>query len=178
MSLTLNRAHIAAINNNYLFRGVVVTGARRFSDILNDRLSLTFKILDVNIYRLGDLAQPVFTTDEFYLRKQQFNLYALLKEERSAMTQRLYAFVPKERRPATLFVGGFKIDGDLHLKQKQESTTSLVREGDLFIPVTDASLVATHYPRFRMPSTTILLREGALDAFSIAEESFASNRSR
>ncbi len=170
MALSLNRSHIAVLNSNYLFRGLVVTGNKRLSDMLNDRLSPAIKLLDVRVYSLTDLATSIFAAPEFYIRRQQFDLFVILKEETSALTQRLYAYVPKERHQVTLYVAGFQVQGELHLKQKQDATGALGRESDLFVPITEATLVSVGNARLRFPAATIMVREAALDAFSLAEE--------
>lgn len=173
----MSQVQIAAFNTSSLFRGLVVTGTKRISDILNDRLSPTIKMLDIRIHHLADLTKPVFSADEFFLRKERFDIYAILREERSVMTGRLYAYVPKERRPVTIFMSGFKIEGEIHLKASKTNnpTSSLLREGELFIPVTDATLSHLHNPRLRLPAPTLLLRESALEAFSLAEDRFLSH---
>ena len=87
-------------------------------------------------------------------------------------TRRIYSYVQKEKRPAMLFLRTFELRGYIHLHGKHEVQGPLTREGELYIPVTEATLVSTLNPRVRVTASTVMLRERALDGFYIAEEGF------
>lgn len=165
-----NHSYIAAFGQYYIFRGMVHTGARRFSDVLNDRMYHAFRLADVRGYSLEQLSEPAFTAPEFYLRKQRFDIFTILREEREVNAKRLYAFVPKEPRKIVCFLNGFKIEGILHLRQKHTQTGTLSMEGSGFLPITDATLSHIEHEQLLISNITVLLREAALDAISISEE--------
>ncbi|MBA3534601.1 MAG: hypothetical protein H0T73_22005 [Ardenticatenales bacterium] len=169
---TTNRSHIAAFTHNYLFRGVVVTGTKRLSDVLNDRITAFMEIQDARVYNLARPDKSVFGASELYLKKQRVEMIAILKEEIYMTPRRIYSFVQKERRPAMLFLRSFELRGFIHLQGKHEMSGPLTREGELFVPVTEATLVSTFNQRVKISAPTVLLREAALDGFYIAEEDF------
>ncbi len=170
MSANTNRSLIAAFTHNYLFRGVVLTGTRRLSDVVNDRITAYMEISEARVYNLTKPDKPVFTAAELYLKKERIEAIAILKEETFASTRRLYSFVPKERVPAMLFLRAIEIGGNIHKQSKRGATGPLSREGEAFIPVTDATLVSTLNPRVKVSAATVLVREDALDGYYLAEE--------
>lgn len=175
MSANSNRSHIAAFTYNYLFRGIVATGSKRLSDVLNDRITSYMEISEARVYNLSKPEKAVFTANELYLKKQRVEAIAILKEEVFLPPRRIYGYVQKERRPAMLFLRSLELRGYIHLQGKHETTGPLTREGELFVPVTDATLVSTADARIKIAAPTILLREAALDGFYIAEADFVRN---
>lgn len=170
MSANTNRAHVAAFTQNYLFRGVVVTASRRLSDVANDRITAYMELLDVRAYNLHQPDKPIAAIPELYLKKRRVDAIAILKEEIVMTPRRIYSYVQKERRPAYLFLRTFELRGDIHLHGKHETMGPLTREGELFLPVTDATLTSTRFSRIKVEAPTILLREAALDGFYIPED--------
>jgi hypothetical protein len=170
MSTNSNQSLIAAFTANYLFRGVVVTGTRRLSDVVNDKITAYIEISDARVYNLSKPEKPIYNTSEFYLKKQRIVAIAILKEETFASARRLYSFVPKERFAATIFLRAFELRGFLHKQGTRGITGPLTREGELFVPVTDATLTSTLNPRVKVSASTILLREEELDGYYLEEE--------
>lgn len=172
MPSNANRAHIAVFTDHYLFRGIIVTGSKRLSDVVNDRITAYMTISNARVYNLQHPDRPVFSATELFLKKYRVEAVAILKEEVNQTPRRLYSFVQKERRPAMVFLRAFEIRGYIHLQGKHETMGPLTREGELFIPVTDARLSSTTHARVRVTAPTILLREESLNGFYIAEEAF------
>lgn len=165
MSANSNRSLIAAFTANYLFRGVVITGSRRLSDVVNDKITAYIEISEARVYNLTKPEKPVYSAAELYLKKQRVVAMAILKEENFASTRRLYSFVSKDRFAATIFLRAFELRGHIHKQGTRGITGPLTREGELFVPVTDATLTSTVNPRVKVSASTILLREEELDGY-------------
>ncbi|HBY99210.1 MAG: hypothetical protein M5U01_27415 [Ardenticatenaceae bacterium] len=170
---SLNHAQVVCFTTNYSFRGVVWTGKRRLSDALNDRLTEYAELADVQVYKTHDPSTLVHKAKELYIRKASLILLAILSEVIQTPTNRIYGYVPKQRHAAVLFLPAYEVRGTLHLTAKYQVHGPLAGEGESFIPLTRASVVATFNPRVRVEAQTILVHQNLIEAFYISEEAMA-----
>lgn len=167
---SLNSASVVCFTEHYSFRATVLTGNKRLSDLLNDKSSDYLELSDVEVYRIIQLNAPVMHTKEFYLKKERIILVAILSEERGTRAGRLYSYVPRQRRPVVLMLSTFEVQGYIHLQSKWEIYGPIAREGDTFIPVTEAMATAVYNPKVNFKAPTILIHENALQGFYVQEE--------
>lgn len=167
MSDASTRVYVAAFTRSYLFQGMVVTGERRLSDLLNDRRIASLTVGEARVYNLARPEKPIFAGQEILLKKQRLVAVAILKEEAHLKAQPGHAVERTQARPALLILHSYEVQGQLHLHGSQDSAALLAWEGRWFFPVTDATLMATFNPKVRISADTILVREAMVDGLCL-----------
>lgn len=170
MSDASTRVYVAAFTWSYLFQGMVVTGERRLSDLLNDRHIASLTVGEARVYNLARPEKPIFVGNEIFLKKQRLVAVAILKEEAHLKPQPSHGMTRTQPRPALLILHSYEVQGHLHLHGSEDSAALLSWEGRWFFPVTDATLVATFNPKVRISASTILVREAMVDGLCLAEQ--------
>ena len=165
-----NIAVVAAMTAYYIFRGRVVTGNKRLSDVLNDRLTDYVDIEDVRIYNLKNPQKPLDTPKTLYLRKREIEVIAILEEHIADPSGRLYSYVERVKKPAIMYIHTYRVHGMMSLRSKRESKGPLIREGDIFIPMNQAEIMSATNPHIRIKTPVALVNVNTFEAFSFLEE--------
>jgi len=165
-----NMAIVAAMTAYYIFRGRIVTGSKRLSDVLNDRLTDHVDIEDVRVYNLKSPQTPIDTPKTLYLRKREIEVIAILEEHIVDPSGRLYSYVERVKKPAIMYIHTYRVQGLMALRSKRESMGPLIREGDVFTPMIQAEIMSATNPHIRVKTPVALVNVNSFEAFSFVEE--------
>ncbi len=165
----IQTAHVAVFTDVHIFRGIILTGRRRVSDLLNDRISQYVELEDVQVFNVLRPSRPIRKMDSAYLRKHNFLFVAILREEFRDPSARFFAYVEKVAWPGILYVGAYEIHGTLFFRSKKESQGPLVRPGETFLPVAKATVYSLLNPAIKLRAETVLVREETFSAFYYEE---------
>lgn len=165
----IQTAHVAVFTDVHIFRGALLTGRRRVSDFLNDRMSQYLELEDVQVFSVLKPSRPIREMQSAYLRKRNILLVAILREEFRDPSARFFAYVEKVAWPGILYVGPYEVHGTLFFQSKKESQGPLVRPGEIFVPVAQATVHSLLNPAVKVRAPTVLIREEAFSAFYYEE---------
>ncbi|MDQ7028900.1 MAG: hypothetical protein Q9O62_03545 [Ardenticatenia bacterium] len=167
--MVIQSAHVAVFTDVHIFRGIVLTGRRRVSDMLNDSMSQYIELEDVQVYSVLRPTRSVREMASAYVSKRNCLFVAVLREEFKDPLARFFAYVERVAWPGILYVGAYEIHGTLFFKTKQESKGPLVRPGESFLPVAKALVYSMLNPRVQVRAPVVLVRDGTFSAFFYEE---------
>lgn len=115
------------------------TDGYRLLDILNDRLKEFLELHEVRV-AAGDseFGSPM---SHAVVAKARVTLAAILVERHEAEERRRFSTVDKGQHAARAIVGGYEIEGEMHLEASPDPTLALSGELDNFFAITRASIV-------------------------------------
>ncbi len=160
-------AKVICFTTDYSFKGAIITGRRRLSDLLNDRSMGYVELNDVEVCAVQFPDSSIRDTTAVSLHKKSLMLVAILSEEGQPAEQQLYGSVGKQRHDVVLYVQGYEVRGAMHLPGKQVTHRELVADAERFLPLVDAEAVASSNPLSWLRVTTMLVRGGAIDGVMV-----------
>lgn len=165
-----NSSEVAALTDNHIFRGTVITGSRRLSDTLNDTMSKYIEVEDVKVFAMTVPNKPSHSLSSVHLKKQRLQLIAIISEDIQSPTNRLYSYIEKVKRPAVVFIEGFHVSGTMFFTGRGESHAPFISEGEAFIPMTDATIRSVTNQRVRIRASTVLVNASLMDGYYYEQE--------
>lgn len=155
--------------NQHRVRGQIFTGNRRLTDVLNDALYSSVELREVEVARVIELEKVVYTYPSAVLMKEAIALVIIPGERSDGTESRIFKFVEKRPYEVTLTVPPYEVSGVLHLKGTGDLRTLLVREVNHFVPLTQARVVFTLYPKVKFSGEVAIVNKALLEIVGAQE---------
>lgn len=150
-------------------RGQIFTGSRRLTDLLNDELHSSLELSEVEVARVIKPEKVVYTYPSAVLMKEAIALVIIPGERSNGAEGRIFKFIEKKPYEVVLTVPPYEISGVLHLRGTGNLRTLLVMEVSHFVPMTQAQVVFTLFPKVRFFGEVAIVNKALLEVVGTLE---------
>lgn len=149
--------------HQYRITGSVRTGGQRLTDLLDDELSSSLELKDVQVGRIATPKEVVATHASALVEKDAI-LFAIDKREDSTSTvSRFYKHVETMQWDVFLTVPSFELTGRMHVRGTGDLRTMLLTWTRKFIPLTQAKAVFTLIPEISFAGEVIIVNKSYIE---------------
>jgi hypothetical protein len=142
--------------------GRVVTVDQRLQEIINNKLTASINLYDVQLFRPHECETPIAQFAEITLPKTQINLILHEESTYEAPTKRLYTYVPKDIYPIFVTITGYEIQGQLHLTSRPKAEAILNDTSTTFLPITQATVTSVAGGNQEWNRNVVFVRRAAI----------------
>jgi len=155
--------------NQHRVRGRIFTGDRRLSDVLNDQLYSSLELSEVEVARVIEPEKVVYSYPSVILMKGAL-VFALLTGARDNGTEsRISKFVEKKPYDVLLTLPPYEVSGRLYLRGTGDLHTLMIREAGHFVPLTQAQVVFTLYPKVTFSGHVAIVNKRLMEVVGALE---------
>ncbi len=155
--------------NQHRVRGQIFTGPRRLTDALNDELHSSVELSEVEVARVIEPEKVVYTYPSAVLMKEAIALVIIPGEGSDGNEGRIFKFIEKRPYEVVLTIPPYEISGVLHLRGTGKLQTLLVMEVGHFVPMTQAQVVFTLFPKVRFSGEVAIVNKARLEVVGTLE---------
>jgi len=149
--------NVEFFTQQYRIVGSLRLGGQRLTDVLNDELSSSVLLRDVEVSRLLTPGEVAASHPSALLEKSRV-LFAISGiPSADAAERRFYKHVDTVEWEVFLTLASFELRGKLHVRGTSDVKTMLLRWTGQFIPLTGARAVFTMYPKVAFSGDVIIV---------------------
>ncbi|HVX62343.1 MAG TPA: hypothetical protein VHC19_17125 [Pirellulales bacterium] len=152
----------------HLIIGELETRGLRLLDVLLDPMADWLQVFGAHVVHRAAKARAVASAAEVLVRKSDLQLALLGAGKHESPERRRFAYVDKQQFSALAIVGGYEVQGRLHLQVKRESIRLLAELGS-FIPLTEATVSYAAPREDKLDAEVAILNKTAVSALSVGE---------
>jgi hypothetical protein len=155
--------------NQHRVTGQIFTGDRRLTDVLNDELYSYVELRQAEVARVIEPEKVVYSYPSVILMKEAI-VFALLTGARSNGTEsRISKYVEKKPYDVLFTIPPYEISGRLYLRGTGDPRTLMIREAGHFVPLTQAQVVFTLYPKVKFSGEVAIVNKALLEVVGALE---------
>jgi len=155
--------------NQHRVRGRIFTGDRRLTDVLNDQLYSSLQLSEVEVARVIEPEKVVYSYPSVILMKEPI-VFALLTGERNDGAEgRISKYVEKKPYDVFLTLPLYEVSGRLYLRGTGDLRTLMIREAGHFVPLTQAQVVFTLYPKLIFSGDVAIVNKRLMEVVGALE---------
>ena len=155
--------------STHRFSASVAVGNRRFSDILNDRISDYLEIRNIYVSRIDKPGEILGTYKLASLIKAHITFIVVGSESSAQSQEQQYKAFTRRTEDVFLSVSSFEIRGKLEIVGKFDLKAILATGTTTFMSIHGAQAVNAHHPDVTFAAPVILVNKKAVQFFSVLE---------
>ncbi len=145
---------VELFTRDHVIRGFVETSGERLSDVLNVVNETSIVLTDVQIARLSSVGKiPPIVQSTVCVEKEAV-LFAM-PVERDLTHKSLYRRASRMETQIALILPAFEIQGTIHITERLDIRRVLTTRPEIFVPLTDATVVYILNPQLTLRSNII-----------------------
>jgi len=149
--------------HQYRISGKVGTKGQRLTDVLDDELSSTLELRDVEVTRIITPEEVVTSHVSALLEKERI-VFVVERMAGTDMTERrFYRHVDTTEWDVFLTVPSFELSGRMHVRGTGDLRTMLLTWTRRFIPLTRATAVFTLFPEISFAGDVIIVNKSFVE---------------
>jgi len=143
--------------------GRIRTGGQRLTDLLDDEMSSTLELRDVEVTRIITPKEVISTHSSALVEKKAIVFAMSRGEEAEATVRRFYKHVDTTEWEVVLTVPSFELSGRMHVRGTGDLRTMLLTWTRQFIPLTKAKAVFTLFPEISFAGGVIIVNRSYIE---------------
>jgi hypothetical protein len=152
----------------YRIVGRLRMGGQRLTDLLNDELSSSVELREVQVTRLINPKEVVAAHTSALLEKKGIMFAIGREEEGIEATERSYfKRVDTTKWDVFMTIPSFELSGRMHVRGTGDLRTTLLTWTGQFIPVTNAKAVFTLFPEVSFVSDVVIVNKSHIEAVCV-----------
>jgi hypothetical protein len=173
MSLqTTSRLRIPIVTADFFtsthrFSASVAVGSRRFTDVLNDRISDYLEIRNIYVSRIDRPGEILGTYKLASLIKAHITFIVIASESSAQSQEQQYKTFTRRAEDVFLTVSSFEIQGKLEIVGKFDLKAILATGTTTFMSIIGAQAVNANHPDVTFAAPIILVNKKAVEFFSV-----------
>ena len=152
----------------HLIIGELETRGHRLLDVLLDPMADWLQVFGAHVVHRAAKARAVASAADLLVRKADLQLALLGGGKHESPERRRFAYIDKQQFSALAIVGGYEVQGRLHLQAKRDPIRLLAELGS-FIPLTDATVSYAGPREDKLDAEVAIINKSAVSALSVGE---------
>lgn len=157
--------------NQHRVRGRVFTADRRLTDVLNDQLYSSLELSEVEVARVIEPEKVVYSYPSLFLMKGAIVFALLTGASNDSGESRLSRYVEKKPHDILFTLPPYEISGKVYLRGTGDPRTLIIREAGYFLPLTQAQVVFTLFPKVKFSGEVAIVNKALLEIVGAVEVS-------
>jgi len=155
--------------HEHRIRGQIDTNDRRLTDVLNDELYSSIELTGVEVSRVIEPQKVIHRYPAAVLMKQAIVFVIAEGERANGVESRIFKYVEKRPHEVVLTLPSYEVSGVLHLRGTGSLQMLLVREVGRFVPMTEARVIFTLFPKIEFSGEVAIVNKALLEVVGALE---------
>lgn len=152
--------------NTHRFSANVAVGNRRFTDVLNDRMSNFLEVKNVYVSHIDKPGEILGTYKLASLIKKHLTFIVIAGEAGGLPQKHKFKPTTKKTEDVFLSISSFEIHGKLEIIGKFDLKAILAVGTTTFMPILQGEAISVHHPGVTFAGPIILVNKVAVEFFS------------
>jgi hypothetical protein len=161
--MTDDLGNVEFFTQQYRIVGGLRLGGQRLTDVLNDDLTSSVELEDVEVTRLLTHGEVAATHLSALLDKRRVLFAISGMPTAAAAERRFYKHVDTVEWEAFVTLPSFELRGKFHVRGTSDLKTMLLRWTGQFIPLTEARAVFTLHPKVAFSGDVIIVNRAYIE---------------
>ncbi len=149
--------HVVILTARHFISGEMLFRDQRLSDYLNDRLESVISLRNVQVARLIEPGK-ILQTHPAAIVQKSWAIVAFEPPQKSIpATKRFFGYVKKQQHDVFMVLEGMEVRGVLHTQSDLDLRRLITSSGDIFLPITNATVSLYGNERFVIEQQVIMV---------------------